>query len=514
MFSGSTRHLVASLVFAIFTSGVAGAEDPIRIWVDASGRYSVEAALRMVKEDRVILVRRDGGQASMMIDQLSERDKSYIESYRQEQASDTNMLRQAPPPPPKIQPLERLDLPYAAFTAPEGSALTLGVASHRAPPTMLPKELSADPSPDQIPLPETSIEIDRVKSYDVCSRIVQVGTPQIPAMGISISSGFRVSGGANSGSRIVMFLPRTKTSRVVYRSQESTTILDHNVHSGRSLVLVGHTPLGDGGSLAIASGWERQEVRLDMLRALPQGDDRAKAPHLRWARWLDEDSLIAAIDDSLVGWNLTSGEPFFRINGIDRKSIPAISGGHRYVAVPTRGYVHLYSTIDGVSLGRIEVEPNAIAGVAFSRHGNALAISTPRRMRVWDLTAASLVSNIESRSSLGIGAPVWINSDLVMSGSGVMISLFRGLPVWRYEFTTSDVASIGGKITLLRKYPQSKLAVLKLPHYGAEQAIEWIDSIPKVDDLQSWQVPGRSTWDRGAWKDRDTRISRRPTLRR
>ena len=299
----------------------------------------------------------------------------------------------------------------------------------------------------------------------------------------------------------------------MWQGHETIRMFDHHLPSGRSLVLVGHSPIGHGGKLAIASGWNRDEnltgnrLEISHRRLLPASENRGRLQTVHWARWIDEEHICVLLNRSLIVWNLVSCEQVFRVDGVVEKSEPALSAGRRYVAVPGTGTVDLYRTSDGEPLGRIAVESNSIPAVSFAGRGDALAIVTTRRLRVWDLAAAALRSDVQSRTSLGNDQPVWITDDLVMSGSGVLMSLFRGVPIWQYDMTGATTNSIGSQVAVLRKTPVAELSLISVPHDGAMNAIKWIDSSPRPADTQNWRIPGRSVWTDGQWADRDVRIS-------
>jgi hypothetical protein len=292
------------------------------------------------------------------------------------------------------------------------------------------------------------------------------------------------------------------------RHSGTIRLADHHVQSGRSLVQLDFNSSGKGGALAIAEGWDDDRLGLSHRRNL--GNPRAsRAAHLQWARWVDDEHIIAVIDRTLGLWNLVSGEQVFAIEGIDYRGSPAISGGRHYVAVPSLGAVDLYATTTGQPLGRIKIEKR-VPSVGFSPQGDVLSIVTSRRLRTWDLPSATLSADIACRRNLGDGKPIWINNDLLLSSSGVLLSLCRGLPIWRYDITGTETVSVGKRIAMVRRHPSSELAIVSVPHAAAADAMRWVDSSPAKVDPDKWRILGQSDWTEDGWLDREVQISAQP----
>jgi WD40 repeat protein len=248
-------------------------------------------------------------------------------------------------------------------------------------------------------------------------------------------------------------------------------------------------------------------LRIGQRRVLSDKNGVARNPQVRWARWLDSQHVVAVIDQSLGLWNIVSGEQIYRLVGIDARAEPAVSSGRRYLAVPIEGSVLLLSAHTGRTLGRIEVEKQVVPAVSFSPLGHRLAITTSRQLRTWDLASAAVSAQVESRRSLGSGPPQWVDSDLILSDAGVLLSEFRGIPVWHYDIAASAISTLGRQVVVFRKHPLSELTMLSLPHPGAADAMYWIDHGPTGPDRDARRLPGRSVWGVDGWQDRDVQIS-------
>ncbi len=489
--------------------------EPIRIWVDVGGLHSVEAQLISKDDDMVTLLRRDGGVAKLRVDQLSERDKEYLDAYDDRLQAKENPLRSTPPKIVPVKPLPVLDLPASRQQAEEGAALELTQPTRPFTPAQLPASIQPDRSPWNVNVTDARIRFPKIDVHDVCSRAIAVGGGQnsVERLAISVRKGLSLPGQSSQG-RLMVFDPAEETMNVLWTGSKAIRLCDYHAGSGRGLVLIGQDSLGQGGRLAVASGWSGDEIEFTYQRSVAKRSAVGGAPRVRWARWVDEEHFVAVIDDTIGLWNIVSGKQVYRIAGIDSRSLPAISGGRRYVALPREGVVEIRRSVDGVAVGKIPVESNSIPGVAFASGGRSLAVATPRRLRVWDLATSSLSADVRTRQSLGKRPPIWIDDDLVLSSSGVLISLFRSLPVWRYELTGTVGVAIGDRVALIRKHPVTELSLVSLPHRAAKQAMQWMDDRGSEIDTDNWNVLGRSDWIGGYWSDRDIQMSRRSTFLR
>ena len=503
------RICLSLLVFVFFSNCIwtswAAAREPVRIWVDVSGRYHVEAALISYENGTVTMRRKDGGVTMMRDVELSKKDNEYLQDYLKREASRPLEMGDPRVESPNFATLESLDLPRAHRVAEEGDVLSLV----RAKPTVAEKRIrtvTPDPAPDKFECPQSRIDLDPIGSYDQCSPLVFVGDKERPILGVTINSGFRFPGSETRG-KILAFNPKTRSLTNFFESKDSISILDHHVPSNQSLVLVSHDSLGQGGQLALLSGWKNGRPRIRYRRTIPSKSSARgfeMVSTVKWARMLDDENVIALMNDSIVRWNLVSGEAYYRLSNVHRDAIPALSGGRRYIAVPTEGAVNLFETEMGDFIGTIYADSKSLPSVGFAKHGGSIAIATTRRMRTWDLVAATESSNTMSPRNLGKASPVWIDHDLVLSGSGVVISTAREMPLWHYQVTGTEMTPVGDSLAFLRRSPSAAIAIFKLPHQGVREAMDWVDSHPgQTLDLS---LKGRSVWGATRWDDRDVRI--------
>ncbi|WP_146514751.1 SHD1 domain-containing protein [Rubripirellula amarantea] len=516
-FPSKLRCAVASAMVFVFFDVSARGQELGRVWVDASGLHSITATLVRVENDSVVLLRADGGEVKLPLGQLSHDDQKYVSNYS-EKITAENGLRSSPPPKPEVEPLEALELPQALFESAENSVLELGPALVMAGDVGLPRSLPADRSRFAFGCQDINIEMDKLDfTDDRVSRPIPIITTDkwdTRTTSVIISASTQVRFMKDTARHQVVRFDFQDGRRVVAMQHDrNVALLDHDHDNQRSLVLVDHGPVGDGGKLALAEGWQADNLRITNARAVPGASPIQTQPKVRWARFVDAQHVIVAIDSSVVLWNLVSGEPIYRIANVDLKATPALSGGHRYLAIPSYGKVDLHETATGKRLGQIKIEPK-LPAVSFSPYGDSLAISTSRRIRVWNLPGAALDYDVQARESLGREPTVWVNHELLLTSSGVLMSLPMGLPIWKYDVTACEVASLGEHVAILRREPIEQLVTVKLPHPAAQVTLEHLRSSSVDIDESSWRIAGRSMWNGTQWVDRDVRIGAKPISRR
>ncbi len=504
----------------VLSTSAADAGEPTRLWVDQTGAHALHASIESVRDGVVFLKQGDGSQVKIPSDQLSFADQEYLASWVNRSSVTDNKLRQIVPNLPVLHPQPVLDLPLATSLLEPGSPLQPIVYTEAERRTELPTTLLPDPQSFAVQLKVGRHNLDHLNTYDRSSPPIAITVEGKSYLAVSVSAGLSSEQG-ESANRVIRFDPDTAQVATVWRSANPITLLDHHPTTGLALVLDGHQVTGSGGQLAIAMGWEKSSLSIKSHRALPgiaignpignvSGTEEVKpGEKLHWARWIDDDHIVAAVDTNIAVWNFYSGELKHWICRHDPKATPSLSAGRRYLAVPSKGIVELFRTKDGKSLGRIPIEPGITASAAFSPRGDAIALVTPSRLRVWELSSAMLRGEVKSKQSLGKGAPVWIDNDLVLSSSGILMSVYRGLPLWRYDLNGASIESFGGKdkersLAMFRRRPQGEIAVVEVPHATLRQTIPLIDQqLVTHASGEPWELAGSSVWGDYGWADRD-----------
>jgi WD40 repeat protein len=219
------------------------------------------------------------------------------------------------------------------------------------------------------------------------------------------------------------------------------------------------------------------------------------ASKVHWARLLDEEHVLAFVDQDIACWNLVSGECLYTVRHHDPKVTPVLSGGKRYWVLPQSGSIRWYRSSDGESLGEVTLDKGTTPQVAFSPRGDQLAIVSGRRLRVWDLPMGKVTKQIEHRRPIGSNMPVWIDDQWVMTSNGLVFDLALERAVWQYDVIGANVSRVGNGIIVQRIYGDAEIDLLELPH---PVAAEYLTSQPTSDDVNA--IP-KSKWNAGQWEE-------------
>ena len=207
--------------------------------------------------------------------------------------------------------------------------------------------------------------------------------------------------------------------------------------------------------------------------------------------FLDATHVISSdAQGDLVMWQLPdAAAPGARPKAIYRMKVgtaikPLLSPDRKLFVAEAKGKLRFFNAMTGQSLGRIADLTPAAAGVAFNPAGTLLAVTTPMRMSIIDLSTGRIAREIPlppefvKRSST---LTTWLPSGQLLLGGRYLVSPSQRLVIWAYIFprrtliesyagTTWFVAGEDGPLSLCSA---------KLPHDAAKAAAPPV----KIDDL-------------------------------
>jgi WD40 repeat protein len=406
------------------------AENPLRIWFDDSGKYTIQAKLVRIENDTVILLRKSGKEIAVALNKLSQADRDYLK--RLQSAS-------APEPPP-------LDLSERGDPA----ALHLTPTDWNAVPAITLAPLDKwDYAPDAAPagqaLKATRVSLNpAVKDFDEAVRLI--------------------------------LLPGEKEAFVVYRKAKirSLAFLACDLDRGKARAIRGFSddvePLDvstDGKTVLARTGYflpaSGVELRLYELKdftgtattAWPPFQPRpAATPKLGLALFLDANHILAFSDQGqLTLWEIPKLRPVYIAQALPG-TIPALSPGRKFIAVMMPVGVAVLRAADGTLVGSLAADTDLFTthALAFSPDGRQLALQQGGRLRVWDLIKRELTQDFATRGVQTLAAtrtpfaPAWIDDDYIFLSGSATVDIERRVMVWRYRELGKAWQILGGRL--------------------------------------------------------------------
>ena len=130
---------------------------------------------------------------------------------------------------------------------------------------------------------------------------------------------------------------------------------------------------------------------------------------------------------------------------------PVLSPGRRYFAIPEDKRVRVIEAATGTTLAALPIDGGRTSGVAFDQAGERLAVLTQNQLAIWNLGSPG--GPRTHRADL-IGSPfaktlAWVGNDRLLVGGEVLFDLERELPIWNYRRKVGEVARDdgGGNLT-------------------------------------------------------------------
>jgi hypothetical protein len=223
-------------------------------------------------------------------------------------------------------------------------------------------------------------------------------------------------------------------------------------------------------------------------KPLPGKDNEGE---LALGAFLDATHVISAdAQGNILAWQLPdAAAQGARPKAVYRMKVgmmvkPILSPDRKLLLAETKGKLRFFNAMTGQALGRITDLTPAAAAVAFNPAGTLLAVTTPMRMSIIDLSSGRIAREIPlppefvKRSST---LTTWLPSGQLLLGGRYLVSPSQRLVIWAYIFprrtliepyagTTWFVAGDDGPLSLCSA---------KLPHDAAKAAAPPV----KIDDL-------------------------------
>ncbi len=399
-----------------------------RTWASSSGQFKVDAALRGLQGDKVVLVKVDLTEVAVPISGLSSKDVAYIEKIRKQYEAAVASGQIAPKTPtlPDVQRFasEFSSAPLVGFNDSERS--TLGTV-----PSFLRTFTQA------------GVGFQAARERQEILAVIPVGGPEQLLL---VSTSEHWAGDKNFPNFLYWIsLKQQKVVGTVYITP-GNKVVDYDPRTRMML------------SVDLREHGFSPTTFFTMWRLNP-GESNPE-PLLRWeakvqrtndvfTKIINERIVVAKTQkQTLVAWDLVENKEIYAVNLRSFFEAPVrLSWDRRHLIVPYDGGVSVLHAATGDVAFQLPLNGEKVSGANVNESGTKLAAVTSRSLYLWDLEDPNLKP--VSYTAPLIGNPFrarveWVDDDNVFLEGFRGLVLFRlslELPIWSYE-TQREFVSI------------------------------------------------------------------------
>lgn len=461
----------------------AGAAE-IEKWVDATGKFTIEASFISESDGVVTLEKANGDEVRIPLDKLSEASQERVKE----------LLSMAAENPFKSADSEEMS-PFETTERPRGSSRPSGRSRRGA------DDEDDGPSGPARPVQVEVLQADLIASVGAGGWNVTVGEP---AGGLEEPRPTAFPGKSNFFEKmleitisndarhalVVTSLDEPKPEgkltlsvcdleRGKATSAESTgRMAPLALHNDGEHVIMRRAEFGFGNA-------DRLEIwRLSgrsvrkLVSFIPHDDARGGGRDVNWARFLGEDRFATSGNGMIVIWSFPDCEPIARFPAGGR---PALSPDGKLIAWCDAQNVGIFD-VEAMEVVAQQATPDRLHDpkVAFSPSGKRLACIAQDRLLVWNTENGETIQDMKVPSVhifTGIDFP---DEDYVLGGNQFLIGVENQVLLWTYS--GQQQVTTAGPWTFFGTFEDRAGALLpmKIPHPGALNMLSKAASDPNL----------------------------------
>lgn len=477
----------------------AAVEPETRTWVDATGKFKIEAKFGSLSEGTVHLLKPDGTLTKIPLDKLSEAD--------QELAKNLAAPATSPTGPPKTsaekitasnQPVETTLVDWSSVPGVERTALPTGGTE--------PKDIRLEPDPSTDP-PGEFLDRPYVFASSTPSR-----KSQLHRLGFF------------EGAEHLMIDPQHNQAIVVLKDQPpgkppAIYLVKIDLKDGKLSNALFPVPLkvrdfhpGTAKYLAAANFFLHPDVEDWKVFGVWAETGKAIEKQGAWSAlrgdgsWESEpnNAIFAGPDHAVLStfpwnvltvWNITEGRPLYqRQMGSGNVQLTTSANGRYLAYVDRESLINLLDLPSGRELGRLPIKN--MTSMAFDDSGRYLATASDMHVVIYDLQEGQISNDFYLSRSVGAygrdprsAGLRWVGDGYLLTAAGCLIDLKNQTILWRYElpetggeFNAEAVYSGGRYWYVLKSEDRKEMGLfgVQIPHPDALAAAEKVDPESKV----------------------------------
>jgi len=394
-----------------------------RTWASSSGQFKVDAALKAIDGDQVVLLKLDLSEISVPLASLSAKDVSYVE--RLKKTRDAAVQRgEVPAATPTLPDVEELTRSFGEFG-------TISFSDQPAEPLGgLPSYLA------NFSQAGTGFRFLRPRQELVA--MLPVGGPEQLVLMTARESNFFNRGVKFPSQLYWVSLKQGKVVGTVYITSEDYA-LDYDPRS-RRLVSYQAGDRSRQDNSGILTIWELApggaEAKPLVRCSLELGRYRQQ-----YVKLINERVLLTKSDrHEYVAWDVVDKKELYSLKVRNFFDPPIeVTRDRKHLLIPEEGCVTVMDASTGTRLFQLPAGGERVSGVCLSEDGKRVAGLTSSRLYVWDLTQGTLEPKVYAAPLIGNPFEArmsWLDDDHVLVEGFRGQTLFRlslELPVWSYK---------------------------------------------------------------------------------
>lgn len=475
-------------------------EPETRTWVDATGKFKIEARFSSLVEGTVHLLKPDGTLTKIPLDKLSEADQELAKSLAAPATSPATAPSKAPAE--KItasnQPVETTPVNWTAVPGVERTALPTGGSE--------PKEIRLEPDPSTDPPgefldrpyvfassnPSRKSQLHRLGFFERAEHLMI--DPQHNQAIVVLKD--QPPGKPPAIYLVKIDLKDGKLSNALF--PVSLKVRDFHPGTGKYLAAANfflHPNVEDwrvfgvwaetGKALEKQGAWSAVRgdgsFESEPTNAIFAGPDHAVLSTFPW--------------NVLTVWNITEGRPLYqRQMGSGGVQLTTSANGKYLAYVDRENLINLLDLPSGQELGRLPIKN--MNSTAFDDSGRYLAMASDMHVVIYDLQEGRVSNDFYLSRSVGAygrdprsAGLRWVGDGYLLTAAGCLIDLKNQTILWRYElpetggeFNAEAVYSGGRYWYVLKSDDNSEMGLfgVQIPHPDALAAAEKVDPEMKI----------------------------------
>ncbi len=479
------RHLWLAMASVVaMATGMTWAAE-VESWVDATGKFKIEASFMGVEDGVVTLKRADGSEVEVPLDKLSKESQDRVEELLKADAEN----------PFKPSGKEEMN-PFSA--KPSGTS----PGRTRRPRDEEPMdEDDFDPSAAPRQLKVDWSRADLIGSVGAGDWEVTIGEPvaegaEPRATALPGKSNFfeKMLEIAISGDRkhalVVTSLDDPKPEGALTLSvcdlekgkasvaASTGRMAPLALHNDAEHVIMRRAEFGFGNADRLEIWQVRGRSVRKLVSFIPHDDANGGSRDVHWAKFLGDDRFATSGNGMIGIWSFPEAEPIARIPAGGR---PALSPDGKLIAWCDGQNVGLFD-VEAMEVVAQQATPDRLHDpkLAFSPSGKRLACIAQDRLLVWNTENGDIIQDMKVPSVhifTGIDFP---DEDYVLGGNQYLIGVENQVLLWTYS--GQQQVTTAGPWTFFGTFEDRTGALLpmKIPHVGAINMLSKASSDPNL----------------------------------